>query len=130
MQDRAGHCGDDLAQWSLCGISGLYNQVHQPLGSGSNIAPLEAGNNDVPDLAASQVSYEDARGSRPERDTDNVPRRAGDIQIRGGPSAPRNGIDSLLNEETVKKELIHLPGHRRLTQTRQFDQPGARQGCL
>ncbi|GAA1271690.1 hypothetical protein GCM10009589_27050 [Arthrobacter pascens] len=119
-----------MAQWSLCGITGLHNQVHQPLGSGSNIAPLEAGNNDVPNLATSQVSYEDARGSRPERDTDNVSCRAGDIQIGGGPATAHNGIDSLLNEETVKKKLIHLPGHRRLTQTCQFDQPGARQGRL
>ena len=70
----------------------------------------------MPDLATSQVRYQDARGSRPERDTDNVPRRAGYIQIRGAPTAAHNRIDSLLDDETVESKLIHLPRHRRLAQ--------------
>lgn len=88
------------------------------------------GNNEVPNLATSQVRYQDASGLRSERDTDNVARRAGYIQIRGGPATAHNRIDSLLDEEAVKTKLINLPRDGRLTQTRQFDQRAPRKRRL
>ncbi|WP_253250284.1 hypothetical protein [Arthrobacter globiformis] len=68
----------------------------------------------MPNLATSQVRYQDAGGLRSERDTHNVSRRAGYIEKRGASTAAHNCVDSLLNEETVEKKLIHLPGHCRL----------------
>ena len=121
-------CGDDLAQGSGCRFARLRDQADQPARSAPDVSVLHRGHDDVMDLAPPEVSHQDTGRSCAEADTGHVSRRAGHVQIGGPTAAAGDLVDSAVDDEAVRPELLHRSRDRGLAQARQVDELVPSQG--